>query len=122
MDMLATMFPTADSPSLLMSLVVFAAAATLAFGVMASIRVRTDVKRRTASIAVGPAGSENGARSLRHASQKATQRLIDYANTHFSPTGEGEMRKLRRQLIQAGFLDPRAGPFYFLARIALAIV
>src|SRR5262249_20216735 len=62
-----------------------------------------------------------GTRSLRHASIKATQQLIDYANRHFSPSGEGEMRQLRRRLIQAGFLDPRAGAFYFLARVAMAL-
>jgi tight adherence protein C len=101
---------------------VFAAAAMLAFGIMASVRVRTDVKRRTASIAVAAAGTDGGSRSLRHASAKATQRLIDYANQHFSPSGEGEMKQLRRQLLQAGFLDPRAGAFYFLARVAMAVV
>jgi tight adherence protein C len=31
------------------------------------------------------------------------------------------MKTLRRQLIQAGFLDPRAPAFYFIARTALAI-
>jgi tight adherence protein C len=85
--------------------------------------VRGDVKRRAAGITVDASHHrDGGARSLRHASIKATQQLIDYANRHFSPTGEGEMRQLRRRLIQAGFLDPRAGAFYFLARIAMALV
>jgi tight adherence protein C len=121
MDALAALFPTDDGASLMMSVVVFAAAAILAFGVMASVRVRTDVKRRAASIAV-EAGPDGDSRSLRHASAKATQRLIDYANQHFSPTEEGEMKQLRRHLVQAGFLDPRAGAFYFLARVAMAVV
>ena len=63
-----------------------------------------------------------GSRSLRHASLAATQRLIDYTNRHFSPAGEGDMRKLRRRLIQAGFLDSRASAFYFLTRVAMAVV
>jgi tight adherence protein C len=110
-----------DNPTLVMSVVVFIAAATLSFGVMASVRVRTDVKRRAAGISAAVPDSGDDARSLRHASIKATQQLIDYTNRHFAPSGDGEQKKLRRQLIQAGFLDPRASAFYFLARIALAV-
>src|SRR5215216_1627483 len=123
MDSLLTLMPAPDDPSLMMSVLVFAAAATLAFGVMATVRVRGDVRRRAAGLAIDATPSEAaGSRSLRHASLKATQRLIDYANQHFSPTGEGEVRKLRLRLIQAGFLDSRAGAFYFLARVAMAVL
>jgi tight adherence protein C len=111
------------NPALMMSVLVFAATATLAFGIMATVRVRSDVKRRAAGLSVdaGQAG-ETGPRSLRHASIQATQRLIDYTNRHFSPSAEGDLRRLRRRLIQAGFLDPRAGAFYFLARLVMAMV
>jgi tight adherence protein C len=119
MDAIFTLLPAGDDPMLMMSVVVFAAAATLAFGVMATVRVRGDVKRRAAGIAIDLPG-DAGSRSLRHASIKATQRLIEYTNRHFSPPGAGEVRQLRRRLTQAGFLDPRAGAFYFLARIAMA--
>jgi len=123
MDALFSIIPAGDDPTLMMSVLVFAAAAMLAFGFMAAVRVRGDVKRRAAGIAVDASlHGGSGTRSLRHASLKATQQLIDYANRHFSPSGEGEMRQLRRRLIQAGFLDPRAGAFYFLARIAMALV
>jgi tight adherence protein C len=112
-----------DNPAFMMSALVFAATATLAFGVMAAVRVRGDVKRRAAGLAIDPGQSAGtGSRSLRHASIKATQQLIDYTNRHFSPAKEGEIRQLRRRLIQAGFLDARAGAFYFLARIALALI
>jgi tight adherence protein C len=122
MDALLTLLPMND-PTMLMSIVVFVAAVTLAFGAMAAVRVRSDVRRRTAGLAVGtmPADADES-RSLRHASIKAAQQLIDYANQHFSPTGEREQRALKRRLTQAGFLDPRAGAFYFLARIAMAAV
>jgi tight adherence protein C len=123
MDALLNLLPVADNPTLMMSLVVFAAASTLAFGLMATVRVRSDVKRRAAGIGVEPRIVEDGGkRSLRHASAKATQQLIDYTNRYFSPSGDGELKKLRRQLIQAGFLDPRAGAFYFLARVVMAAV
>jgi tight adherence protein C len=122
MDFLFDTLASPDSP-LMMSVLVFAAAATLAFGMMAMARVRTDVKRRAAGLNVDVTQEDGPAsRSLRHASIKATQHLIDYANQHFSPGDEGDMRKLRKRLIQAGYLDPRAGAFYFLARIALAAV
>jgi len=121
MDTILTLIP-ANDPTFMMSVLVFAAAATVAFAIMATMRVRTDVKRRAAGIVVDPSEEDAGSRSLRHASIKATQQLIDYTNRYFSPTAEGETRKLRRQLIQAGFLDPRAGAFYFLARVVMAVV
>src|SRR5262245_32805052 len=122
MDTIFTLFPAANDPTVMMSVLVFAAAATIAFAAMASMRVRTDVKRRAAGIVVDANEPDTGSRSLRHASIKATQQLIEYTNRYFQPAADGEVRKLRRQLIQAGFLDPRAGAFYFLARIAMAVV
>ena len=120
MASLLTQFPA--NPALMMSVLVFAATTMLAFGVMAMVRVRGDVKRRTAGLTLDPGPGEPAGRSLRHASVQATQRLIDYTNRHFSPSGEGDLRRLRRRLIQAGFLDPRAGAFYFLARLVMAVV
>ena len=122
MDALFNLIPF-DDPTLMMSVLVFAAAAMVAFGAMATVRVRNDVKRRAAGLTIdaGPS-AEASSRSLRHASIKATQRLIDYTNRHFSPSGEGDQRRLRKRLIQAGFLDPRAGAFYFLARLVAAMV
>ena len=94
MDTILTLIPGND-PTLMMSVLVFAAAAMIAFTVMASVRVRTDVKRRAAGIVVDASEEDAGSRSLRHASIKATQQLIDYTNRYFSPTAEGETRKLR---------------------------
>ena len=122
MDALFNLIPF-DDPTLMMSVLVFAAAAMVAFGAMATVRVRNDVKRRAAGLANDAAHSANtGSRSLRHASIQATQRLIDYANQHFSPSGEGEMKQLRKKLLQAGFLDPRAGAYFFVSRIGMAVV
>jgi tight adherence protein C len=87
------------------------------------VRVRSDVKRRAAGLTLDAGASgKTSSRSLRHASIQATQRLIDYTNRHFSPSAEGDLRRLRKRLIQAGFLDPRAGAFYFLARLVTAVV
>jgi len=123
MDAIFDFLPFADNPTLMMSVVVFAAASTIAFALMAALQVRGDVRRRAAGIGVEVAGPDDGksSRSLRHASIKATQQLIDYTNRYFSPSGAGELKKVRRQLIQAGFLDPRAGAFFFLARVVMAV-
>src|SRR5262245_29993779 len=122
MDTILQLLPIGDDAALMMSVVVFAAASTVAFGFMAALRVRGDVKRRAAGIGIEVDAGGDDSRSLRHASKKATQQLIDYTNRYFSPTGAGELKQVRRQLIQAGFLDPRAGAFFFLARVVMAVL
>jgi tight adherence protein C len=111
-----------DSPTVMMSLLVFLAAATLAFGVMASLHVRGAVKRRAAGVAAdGPEPSDDK-RSLRYASRKAAAKLIDYTTRHYASGDPGDKRQLRQRLLQAGFLDPRAVAFFFIARLAAAAV
>jgi tight adherence protein C len=111
-----------DSPIVMLSLLVFLAAATLAFGVMATIHVRGAVKRRAAGVAAdGPEPSDDK-RSLRYASRKAAAKLIDYTTRHYASGGDGDKRQLRQRLLQAGFLDPRAVAFFFIARLAAAFV
>ena len=100
---------------------VFLATSMLTFAVMATVRVRGAVKRRAADISShGPRRAENR-RSLRFASAKAAQRLIDYTTKNYSESNEKHVRMLRRQLMQAGFLDPRAPAFYFISRTVLAV-
>lgn len=117
-DMLAQLVET--SP-LLVSVLVFLAAATLAFGVMVLVHARGAVKRRAAG--VGAAESAAPAdRSLRHASLQAAQKLIDYSNRHFTGVDEGSTKELRRRLIQAGFLDARAPAFFLFGRAFVALI
>ena len=111
-----------ENPLLMMSGLVFLAAATLTFSVLAVIRVRTSVKRRASGLA--SADPSVNARSLRYASAKAAQRLIDYTTRYYgagTSADGGDVRNLRRRLIQAGFLDSRATALFFIARIVLAI-
>ena len=62
-------------------------------------------------------------RSLRYASKAAAQRLIDYTTKHYSgDKNAGETKALRRQLIQAGFLETNAPAYFFLARASTAIL
>ncbi len=113
-----------DNSTLMVSAFVFLSAAALAFGVMALVQVRLAVKRRAAGIGTGGGTTQatDDPRSLRYASKVATQRLIEYTAKHYSGEDAGEVKELRRRLIQAGFLDQRAPAFFFLARAVAAIV
>ena len=101
----------------------FFATSMLAFAIMATVRVRGSVKRRAADISTdGPRrAAADDRRSLRYASAKAVQQLIDYTTKNYSESNEKNMRMLRRQMMQAGFLDARAPAFYFIARTLLAV-
>ena len=120
LDLLSDLF--GDSPTAMMSLLVFLAAATLAFGVMAAIHVRGAVKRRAAGVAADGPERVDEKRSLRYASRKAAAKLIDYTTRHYASGTGADTRQLRQRLMQAGFLDSRAVAFFFIGRIAAAIV
>ncbi|HZT26282.1 MAG TPA: type II secretion system F family protein [Pseudolabrys sp.] len=110
-----------DQSSLLMALLVFLAAGTLAFTVMAFARVRGAVKKRTARV-MEEGGRANPKRSLRYSSLKAASQLIEYTTKHYASTNSDTMKVLRQRLIQAGIFDPRAVAFFFIARTALAVM
>ena len=113
---------TGGSASVLLGIFVFLAAATLAFVVMAFLRVRGSVKRRAAEVLTdGPSRRESKKNSLRDASLKATQKLLDYTVRYYSAADGGNMKLLRSKLVQAGFLNPSAAGFFFVARTGLAV-
>jgi tight adherence protein C len=107
--------------SVLVGLMVFLAAATLAFSVMVAVRVRSSVKRRAARILDDGPRAGHSSRSLRHSSRKAVQHLIEYTTQHYSSANQANMKVLRRRLMQAGFFDPRGVALFFIVRTALAI-
>jgi len=112
-----------DSSAMMLAVLVFLATAVLTFGVMLAARARGAVKRRTAGIAEYT--NESGeARTLRHSSLKAVQRLLDYTTKHYaaSEKDKGDMKVLRRRMVQAGIFDASAVAYFFVARTALAIV
>ena len=122
MNMMTTEFRNvfADNASIMMALLVFLAAGTMAFSVMAFARVRGSVKRRTSNILDESERASNPKRSLRYSSLKAVTRLIEYTTKHYT-TNDENMKVLRRRLIQAGVYDPRGVAFFFIARTALAV-
>jgi len=110
-----------DKNSMMMALLIFLAVGTLAFTVMAVVRVRGAVKRRTERVMEEGGGSSNGKRSLRYSSLKAVQQLIDYTTKHYASTESDTMKVLRQRLIQAGIFDPRAVAMFFIGRTGLAL-
>jgi tight adherence protein C len=109
-----------DSNTMFMGLLTFLAAGTLAFSLMAAVRVRGAVKKRTARILNDEERRSHG-RSLQYSSAKALSKLIDYTTKHYSESNQENMKVLRRRLIQAGIYDPRGVAFFFIGRTALAI-
>src|ERR1700681_3128471 len=115
-DLLARIF--ADSSALMLAVLVFLATAVLTFGVMAAVRVRGSVKRRTASIdalARGSAVEDQG--SLRRSSLKAAQRVLDYTAKHYGSSDQGAAKVLRQRMIRAGIYDARAVGYFFVGRL-----
>ena len=118
MNPIFTMF--GDEASMMVTVLVFLASATMAFAIMAVLRVRGSVKRRAAGIStmgVGPAD----AHSLRGSSRKAAQKLIDYTTRHYSADDSKDMKVLRQRLVRAGIFDPSGVAYFFIARTGLAI-
>ncbi|MGB7258069.1 MAG: type II secretion system F family protein [Pseudolabrys sp.] len=110
-----------DSSSLMLGMLVFLAAGTLAFSVMAAIRVRGSVKRRTSRLSGEGERAANSSRSLRYSSLKAVTQLIEYTTKHYAATNGDNLKVLRQRLIRAGIFDPRAVGYFFVGRTALAI-
>jgi tight adherence protein C len=102
------------------SLLIFLAVTLVTFGIMRTYRVRGDVRRRSSAMAVASGPAQADERSLRHASRVAAHRLVDYVTRYYSSNDAGAVRTVRQQMIQAGFLSPRAPALFFIARAAAA--
>jgi tight adherence protein C len=110
-----------DNATMMLAVMVFLAAGTMAFSVMAFVRVRGSVKRRTSRIMDDSVRQANVKRSLRYSSLQAVTSLIEYTTKHYAGTNDENMKILRRRLIQAGIYDQRAVAFFFMARTGLAV-
>src|ERR1700693_5720029 len=107
---------------MMLTLLVFLAAAVLSFGLMLAIRSRGAVKRRAAGINRNSGEEPETEQSpLRKSSLKAVQRILDYATKHYSQNEKGDARVLRRRLVYAGIFDPQAVAYFFIARTGLAV-
>jgi len=112
-----------DASTIMVAALVFLAAAVLAFGLMAAAHARGAVKRRAGGINKNSGESraaEEG--SLRHSSLKTVQRLLDYTTKHYGSGDQGSAKVLRQRLVRAGIFDSRAVGYFFVGRVALAVV
>ncbi|HLL26216.1 MAG TPA: type II secretion system F family protein [Xanthobacteraceae bacterium] len=113
---------TGGSPALLLGIFVFFAVATITFVVMAFLRVRGSIKRRATEVLTdGRSRRDTNKNSLRFASLKAAQKLLDYTVRYYAAADGGNMKLLRMKLVQAGFLNPSSAGFFFVARTGLAV-
>lgn len=108
-----------DAASTMLTMLIFLATATLAFAVMATLRLHGSIKRRAAGISID--ADSGGAAGRRLQGSRMAQRIIDYAQKHYSESASDDMKVLRKRLVVAGIYDPRAVAYFFLTRIALAV-
>src|SRR5215472_14698555 len=111
-----------DSSAVLFALLVFLATTIASLGVMLTLRARGAVKRRAAGIAEY-SGELGESRALRASGAKMVQRLLDYTAKHYAAADKdkGDVKVLRRRLIQAGIFDSRGVAYFFVARTGLAV-
>src|ERR1700722_19417173 len=118
MDLNSTMF--GDNAATMLSVLVFLAVGTLAFAAMIGVRAREAVRRRAARVGVDD-DSPGGRRSLRYSGLRVAQKLVDYTNKHYAAGDTGEIKILRRRLIEAGIYDEHGPAYFFLARMTMAV-
>jgi tight adherence protein C len=119
MDQISQFAVFGSSATTLLSALVFLGTGTLAFAVMLGVRSREAVRRRAARVNID-ADAPGSRRSLRYSGARAAQKLVDYANKHYSTTDSKDAKMLRQRLLQAGVYNPHAAAYFFLARGAVA--
>jgi tight adherence protein C len=120
MDPSSTIAMIGDNAPMMLSVLVFLAAGTLAFAAMLGFRAREAVRRRAARVGVDD-GAPMGRRSLRYSGVRVAQKLVDYATRHYASVDSTDMKVLRRRLVQAGIYDPHGAAYFFIARGIAAV-
>ncbi|MCB1381811.1 MAG: type II secretion system F family protein [Notoacmeibacter sp.] len=96
--------------------------AALAWPLVTQERGRNDLKRR---LRVEPDAAEvveEAPRAVRQRGNQVQDKALKKAQEFYAKTDPDNVARLRMKLIQAGYLDPRAVPAFFLARAgAMAI-
>ena len=120
MDPSSTIAMLGDNAPMMLSVLVFLAAGTLAFAAMLGLRAREAVRRRAARVGADD-GAPMGRRSLRYSGVRVAQKLVDYATRHYASVDSTDMKVLRRRLVQAGIYDPHGAAYFFIARGIAAV-
>ncbi len=103
MDTGSTLSMFGDSAAMMLSVMIFLAAGTVAFAAMLAVRAREAVRRRAAGVGIDEDGT-GGRGSMRSSGLKAAQKLVDYTTKHYSAADSNDVKVLRRRLIEAGNL------------------
>jgi tight adherence protein C len=105
-----------DDPAVTIGLLGLVGGAVLVLALWELVRDRMVLRRRASEgVEARPAsGARGGSASV--------DRVVGFLEANFSAGDAKEQRLLRRQLIQAGFFDPRALAIFFGARMAGGLV
>lgn len=96
--------------------------AALAWPLVTQERGRNDLKRRLRVEQEADEVVEESPRAVRSRSNQVQDKALKKAQDFYAKTDPDNVARLRMKLIQAGYLDPRAVPVFFLARAgAMAI-
>ena len=109
-----------EDGTLVAALVALAGLGLAIFLTVNFLQGRSDVRRRATAEDKGSPGPKKASDSARAEAQQSLNRLMTYVETAFAGGNEKESRVLRRQMVQAGFFDPRAVAVYFAARLGIA--
>ncbi|MEJ1159508.1 type II secretion system F family protein [Prosthecomicrobium sp. N25] len=123
LDQFETFLAGSDAISILPGAMLFLAVAAVTIAVGQLVQSRGAIRRRAADVgSLDIAVTAVDPRSPLGESRAAAAKLLDSVTRNFVPEDVREVVKIRRQLMQAGFLQPGAVAWYFAARFGAAIV
>lgn len=86
-------------------------------------RARDEIRRRAlAPVTGGDDDPMSNRRSLRHRNFAGASKLLSSVAGHFVPGSEASVSAIRKDLNRAGFFQPSAVAWYYLIRVALALI
>lgn len=103
---------------LLAALLLLAGGVAMAWPMIAGSNGRSEVKRRLHLDAITRQSAREAVVAEPAPRREVSDKAIRKAQDFYQKTDPENVARLRLKLIQAGFLDPRATGFFFLARIA----
>lgn len=124
MDALAVFFAGADADLILPAGLMLAAVVVGVTAVWSSVAERFRIKRRAAApgAAADTLATPDDSRRAGASERRRAAKLLANVAENFVPDDEKEVAKLKRRLLQAGFLKPSAVAGFFLARGIAAVI
>lgn len=121
-DAIDSVLAGTDFASLAPSALLFLAVAAVTFAIGQVVQSRGAIKRRASHVgSLDLDVTVEDSRSPLADGRASAKKLLDSVSRNFVPDDQRQVAKLKRQLMQAGFLEPSAVTWYFVARFALAL-